>query len=1119
MNRLLANNSVPSGQARIRRRVDTALIRSRAIALALFLFLSLAVQVNAQTDLEDRKIARIDIAFAGTDRDVSSFERFRLVAGNALGERYSAVKVRSALQDLYETDRIVSAIVEAEPVGNDEVIVRFTIKRISRAAKVSVNVGEATGSAVTEAQILLQLNLLSPGSTVSDRILEENGSAILTYLRDRGYFEAEVNSRQEPLQNDTEVSVFFDVMPGKQARMGKFDINVEKLNKEDLLPRLKLQTGNLFSRADLESDIDQIRAALREQKFLAPNLGEARIVFENETNTIDIEVSGDAGPVVDVEVDSGSEKISDKTRLRLLPLLREGTLDYSAIVEGERRLENHFQEKGYFFASATPYCSVEPAFSEDEATVTENGTEELCTALTGAELEGRTVSVKYDVDLNRRLKLVDIRLEGTDKFSVEEIATILESQEASIIGIVPYLGYGRGYTSLDLLQKDRQRILSVMAELGYRQARVGVKQGVSPDGEDLIITFVVEEGIQTTVAEVQIADNVDFSDGQLRSELPKLEGGAYSRAKARNGVRRLAQFYADHGYFDASVSFAIEELPDKADADHDEVKLIFSIENEGKRVLVNRILVSGTEQTKEKAILKSIDLKPGTVLRQTDLFTSEQNLYSTDAFDTVEVKPEPAGESPDGAARLSDILVSVDEKPSRLITYGGGYSTDLGFSGFFDIRHFNLFGSLHQGGAQVRVSQRQQLVQFDYVRPRFISDGKDKNGKRSFASLTLSAQYQRDTTVTRFFRSTFDQGTFGIVQRVDENGTPIDVYGNPAGDPTINRFTLSAETSRTLSRKDRTIVFFRYGFEDVRLYNIESLLIADLLRPDAKVRLSGFTVTLARDTRKNCSVKFTLLDMISKGEPGEPCRYNAGDPTEGDYLTAEYKLSTPALGANIGFNRLQISYNRYYTINALRKTTFAGRVILGLSNVFAGGDRFTGTEYEGLNGILPISERFFAGGSTTLRGFDFETAGPRVVVVPEGTFIDQQGDEITLDPFTVPFGGNGMAIVNLEARVPINKSLRAVPFYDGGNVYRTTSEIFKPAAAIPGDPFQTNLAARWSHTVGLGFRYRTPFGGEFAVDYGYLLNPPKFIIPNDIPPDGVFRLYQGQFHFRFSQAF
>jgi hypothetical protein len=163
------------------------------------------------------------------------------------------------------------------------------------------------------------------------------------------------------------------------------------------------------------------------------------------------------------------------------------------------------------------------------------------------------------------------------------------------------------------------------------------------------------------------------------------------------------------------------------------------------------------------------------------------------------------------------------------------------------------------------MSQRQQLVQLDFLNPRFMRDG-DKR----FAPLTFSAQYQRDSTVTRFFRSAFDKGTFGIVQRVDADGNPIDEFGNNAGDPTLNRLTLSAETQRTVSRRDRSLLFFRYRFEDVRLYNIQSLLIKELLLPDSRIRISGFGVTFVRDTRKNCLIKYSILDIIARGEVGSP---------------------------------------------------------------------------------------------------------------------------------------------------------------------------------------------------------------------------------------------------------
>lgn len=1066
----------------------------------------------AQNKYENRKISQISITFEGRDTDVSAADQFRLIAVGALGEKYSAVKVREALEALYKSKKIITAQVEATAVGEENVNLRFVIKRKTQAESVKIKIGNTIGDTVTEEELLLKLNLITPGTSITEQTLQNNANLIQSYLREKGFYNAEVNYTQDTLANETRVAVTFQVTPNVQAKLEDFTVNIKDFDIAKISKTLKMKKGEPFSREKLVADVDKIRKAILAGGFLAPRLDEPKVVFDGDTNSIAVQLTGEVGAKVDVNVKVEQEKISERTQERLLPIKREGTLDYSAIVEGARRLSNYYQQKGFFFAEVEPVCSVTPEFPKDEANPVENNSIQLCEILGGADLENRSVAVNYEVSLNRRLNLRDIRVEGTKLLSILDIISVLDTQTSSLIGIIPRLGYGRGYTSNELLDGDRQRIESIMRELGYRRASVRVKQGVSPEGENLIITFVVNEGIPTRIEDVDIIGNKVFSDDVLSKELPTLVGRNYSRARARNGAQKISQLYAREGYFDANIQFSIVDVPQPSDADEDKVKVIYTIESEGKKVFINRILVNGNERTDLQSVLTAITLKPDQVLRATDIFVSEQNLYASDAFRQVEIRQEPAGETPSGDARR-DIIINLEEQKPRIMTYGGGYSTELGPQGFFDIRHVNLFGKLQQGGARVRLSRRQQLIQLDYINPRFIRDG--KNG---FAPLSITAQYQRDSTVTRFFRSAFDTGTFGIVQRIDTDGNPIDVFGNQTSDPTLNRFSLIAETSRTISKKDRSLFFLRYRYEDVRLYNIDSLLIAELLRPDRVIRTSGFGATFVRDTRENCSRKASLLELISKGEPGNPCRYNPSDPTRGSYLTAEYNISARELGANISFQKFSLNYQTYYQIPQLNNTTLAGRVVLGLGSVSSKSTRFTGN-LEGLNGSLPISERFFAGGSTTLRGFEFESAGPRVAVVPQGTFRDSNGNIVTLNPFTVPFGGNGLAIVNLEARIPLSDAVQAVPFYDGGNVFNRVGDIFKPIKTATGNTFTDNLRAEWTNTVGFGLRIKTPFGGSFAVDYGYTLNPSQFIIPQQTPPDAILRIKQGQLHFRFAQTF
>ena len=224
------------------------------------------------------------------------------------------------------------------------------------------------------------------------------------------------------------------------------------------------------------------------------------------------------------------------------------------------------------------------------------------------------------------------------------------------------------------------------------------------------------------------------------------------------------------------------------------------------------------------------------------------------------------------------------------------------------------------------------------------------------------------------------------------------------------------------------------------------------------------------------------------------------DATRGDFFNVDYAVALRQLGGNISFNRLQATYRRYYKVNALRGTVFAGNATLGLANLFNPRDRDGNGTIDEIDLTLPISERFFSGGSTTLRGFNFEEAGPRQAIIPVGRFVDQNKE--TGDPESVHGAGR-------RQRARDRQSRSAHPGYEsaaGGSVLRWRQRVPPRRRFVwqettdtpvpPGDVLAAinaaNLRAHWTNTVGLGFRIQTPFGGALAVDYGFLLNPPEF---------------------------
>jgi len=112
---------------------------------------------------------------------------------------------------------------------------------------------------------------------------------------------------------------------------------------------------------------------------------------------------------------------------------------------------------------------------------------------------------------------------------------------------------------------------------------------------------------------------------------------------------------------------------------------------------------------------------------------------------------------------------------------------------------------------------------------------------------------------------------------------------------------------------------------------------------------------------------------------------------------------------------------------------------------------------------LPQSERFYAGGDTTIRGFALDRVGTRhIPALPNDT----------LNEDLLPIGGNGLVIVNAELRAPVSGGLGVVGFFDTGNVFARVTDI---------DLGELRSA------VGGGVRYKSPFG-PIRLDIGFKVN-------------------------------
>jgi outer membrane protein assembly complex protein YaeT len=280
----------------------------------------------------------------------------------------------------------------------------------------------------------------------------------------------------------------------------------------------------------------------------------------------------------------------------------------------------------------------------------------------------------------------------------------------------------------------------------------------------------------------------------------------------------------------------------------------------------------------------------------------------------------------------------------------------------------------------------------------------------------------------------------------------------------------SVQLGRKLSRADT--LQYRFTFRDVNI--IGTPLISPELIPllSQPVHVGFFSMSFIRDMRDN------------------PI-----DSHHGTYTSIDLALASSVFGSQTGFGRVVARNSSYYQLTkdlVLARTTDFGMI----------------ERYSGLS-VIPLPERFFAGGTFSNRAFPDFQAGPR---------------DLTTG---FPIGGNALLTNTIELRFPlIGDNLGGVLFNDMGNVYSAVNKISPRFRQQNLQDFDYAVQA-----FGFGLRYRTPLG-PVRVDFSLSPNSPRFFgcqgsinqlyqcgVPGSLVPQTVQRINVFQFHFSLGQAF
>jgi outer membrane protein insertion porin family len=638
------------------------------------------------------------------------------------------------------------------------------------------------------------------------------------------------------------------------------------------------------------------------------------------------------------------------------------------------------------------------------------------------------LAVVFKVRRGPQFRIARVTLAGTAAVPEAELRALLRTREGELFVEAA-------------LESDAATLAEQYRRRGYTQVRVEpvsvpAAGNTSPVPVDVRLT--VTEGPRTVVGPITVAGHGAVDEAALRSAITSRTGQPYYQQQVALDRDGMSLVLLNRGYPSAVVDARVVFTQDRSSA------AVAFVVAEGPQVFVEHVLVVGNVKTSAEMIRREVTLQPGAPLSYSELTESQRRISALGLFRRVRITELDHGEQ-----NRRDLLVTVEEAPATTVGYGGGVEggqrlrqTEPGGDatevfevaprGFVEYARRNLFGRNQSISVFARASLRTRAS------TTAVAEGEEEPSGYTLRDYRLLGTYR----LPRILGSSNDLLVTGFLEQGVRSSFNFARRGV--------RAELTRRLTRELSFSGR-YVLERNELLEERLDEEDKPLL-DRLFPD--VRLSTLSAAVIRDTRD---------DPLA--------------PTRGALVGWDNDLAARAIGSEIGFVKSFAQGFIYRRLPGRRATIVAAGARLGLARGFphdvevldADNKPVLGPDGKPITEVVtdvPGSERFFAGGDTSVRGYALDRLGIPFQTIGANDF---------------PTGGNAVLVLNAELRVPLFGGLGAVGFMDAGQVFNRVSDFdfgeIKP-------------------TAGLGLRYLSPIG-PIRIDVGFKLD--RGLLPSGTP--------------------
>ncbi len=323
------------------------------------------------------------------------------------------------------------------------------------------------------------------------------------------------------------------------------------------------------------------------------------------------------------------------------------------------------------------------------------------------ELEQNRVNLVFEIAEGGATKVKGINFVGNRAFSDSQLRDIISTTQTGWFDFLK----GTSIYDPDRMNLDRELVRQYYLKNGYADVRVvAANAELDPEGSGFYISFVIDEGPLYRFGAVSIESVLpEIDPGSLRGDLLTHEGAIYNAYQIDKTVERLTLVISERG-------FAFARVRPRADANRESqtIAITYLVE-EGPRVYIERINVSGNERTKDHVIRREFRVAEGDAYNPLMVDRAKKRLESLGFFKTVKVNRRP------GSAN-DRVVIDVDlvEQSTGELSFGAGYSTAEGVIGDISISERNLLGNGQFLRLKLSGSMERLQVDLSFTEPRFL---------------------------------------------------------------------------------------------------------------------------------------------------------------------------------------------------------------------------------------------------------------------------------------------------------------------------------------------------------------------------------------------------------------